>query len=70
MTVQTIAWHEQCLQNSRSHYEAMEREAAKLQEKIRRMAEDIEFRQKQIDAAKAQGREGFDPDKFMRGKKP
>jgi hypothetical protein len=64
--VRPIAWHEECLRNTKIH---LEREKSILAYMIIRcewLEADADFLAKQIAAAKTQGLEAFDCDKFLR----
>ncbi len=63
-----IKWHEQCLFNSANNL-AVEKQ--RLQEQIDRVDawyQRNEFYARQINEAKARGKDGFDADKFLKSK--
>ena len=62
---QTIAWHKSCLANMRRH---LERETEELEQRaasVERHRKNTHFLFLQIERAEAEGRDGFDGDKFM-----
>ena len=64
MKLYSIAWHEDCLRNMeiglKNKYEEMER----LENVIQRFEKDIKERKAQIERAKKEGKEIFDPEKY------
>lgn len=68
--INTIAWHEECLKNwTRT---VNEREERMRQEQLRIDADlrAVAFYRRQIDQAKALGKQKFDSDKFMKKSRP
>lgn len=64
-----IEWHEECLKNQRKTYE---REKDGVRREILRLARakrDLRHYEAQVQEAKRLKKDGFDSDKFMRGKK-
>ena len=63
----SIAWHEQCLANSRETYERSRHEVDGAVARLERDRIRIEMYEHQIKRAKELGKDGFDSEKF--GKK-
>lgn len=60
-----INWHERsfsCMQLSLGNYTE---QLARMQERCDALKKQLEFYQKQIDSAKAAGKDGFDPDRYL-----
>jgi predicted nucleic acid-binding Zn-ribbon protein len=64
MSKMSLAWHQECLKNCRASLVRKNAELARVREEVRRMEEDVDFLQHQIDQAVAQGKDGFDEDRF------
>lgn len=64
MTMQTVAWHKECLKNARASYlrekEDMEKRAVRLLYSEARVAEY----QAQVDRAVKEGKPGFDSERY------
>lgn len=63
----TMQWHESCLHNQKRGLEEDRQRALQAIRQYRRHRKDVQFREAQINAAKAKGMDGFDPERF--GKK-
>ena len=59
-----IAWHEECLRNQRLYAEECRKEAVRAADKQDEAEIACEVYEKQIAKAKAEGRDGFDREKF------
>lgn len=64
----SMAWHKECLNNTKASAERAAVIAAREKETADRLAADVAFYEKQIAAAEAAGKDGFDRDRFMKGK--
>jgi hypothetical protein len=64
-----MAWHEGCLRNLKLSVDGYQKRAAQAQADFERLAVQYSAYEKQIELAKAQGRDGFDPDRFGKGVK-
>ena len=60
-----IAWHKECLANEKFHLEREIHQIHEMQERIDRLKANVEFYERQIVTAEAQGREEFDSNKFL-----
>ena len=64
MSMQTVAWHKECLKNARAHYlrekEDMERRAIRLLY----YEANLEAYQAQVDRAVKEGKPGFDRERY------
>jgi hypothetical protein len=70
MGKQTIAWHEGNLKNFEANVERHIKEAEKAKRVADLMVEEVAFRKKQIEAAKAKKKDGFDGEKFLQEAAP
>ena len=62
---QTIAWHKSCLANMRQHLKRETEELVARAASVNRHRQNTHFLFLQIERAEAEGRDGFDGDKFM-----
>lgn len=62
----TIAWHEECLHNRFQTCHRLENEAARAKALADKCRAECEFYVKQISRAKAEGKDGFDRERFMK----
>ena len=60
-----IDWHLKSLANRKITHEELSRQLVKLQERHLASEREINFYERQIESAKEQGKDGFDPEKFM-----
>lgn len=67
MAKMTMEWHEECLRNQKRGVEEDRQYALQAIKQYRRHRKDVQFREAQINAAKAKGMDGFDAERF--GKK-
>lgn len=65
-----IAWHKASLENMTLFSIRLERELKAIQEHYDRLVADIRFLMEQVYTAEAEGRDGFDADKYLRSRKP
>jgi hypothetical protein len=70
MAKQTIAWHEGNLKNFEANTQRHVKEAEKAKRVADLMLEEVEFRKKQIEAAKAKKKADFDGEKFFQEAAP
>jgi hypothetical protein len=70
MAKQPIAWHEGNLKNFEANVQRHIKEAEKAKRLADLMVEEVEFRKKQIEAAKAKKKDGFDCEKFFQEEAP
>ena len=61
-----IEWHEKYLRNMCDHAERLSAEADRAGAKATNVLSDCDFLRQQINEAKRKGKDGFDPDRFMR----
>jgi hypothetical protein len=64
MSKQPIAWHEQCLKNLCTSWERAAARAVAAQAEADRIYQQVLLLDHQLTVAKAQGKDGFDPDRF------
>ena len=64
-----IAWHENCLKNSKATYDREFKQFENERERLLRWEKELLFLQEQIKEAKRRGKAEFDEEKFMKTKK-
>ena len=64
-----LAWHRDCLKCARLCVERAKAEAERAKATADRLAEEVKFYESQIAAAVADGKDGFDQDRYLKGKK-
>ena len=65
MRVMPIEWHKKCLQNATTYLEREIAELERMKRNVDRLREQTEFAKQQILEAERQGKDRFDPDKFL-----
>lgn len=65
MKVFSIAWHENCLENSRRSVDELKEQIARLNRELTKKEQRVAWAEIQITEAKRRGLEEFDPDRFM-----
>lgn len=68
-TKMPLAWHERGLANMQASLLRHHDDLVRLQTRCALLKEQIDLYKKQIDTAKAEGRDGFDPDKYLISRK-
>lgn len=70
----SIEWHQDCHKNRKSYLERQKQELLRIKERlekeISRLEIEVEFEELQINTAIAQKKDGFDPDLFLKNKRP
>lgn len=65
---QSIEWHEECLKNVRSSAEEKRRLANAYADDADRLEKYVLMYSQQIERAKAEGKDRFDRDRYLKGK--
>jgi hypothetical protein len=63
-----IDWHLKSLANQKITHAELSKQLVRLQERHAASENAINFYEKQIETAKEQGRDGFDPERFLQPK--
>lgn len=66
--MKSIQWHQDSLRNQLAYLKRLEDDLQRKQQEIARIKADVEHYQSQIDEAVKQGKDSFDPDRFMKRK--
>jgi len=69
MTAMPVSWHEECLRNQKHHLAAKEADIRRMEAEVARLRDSVAFRERQIAAAKAAGKEKFDEEQYLRPRK-
>lgn len=64
----SLEWHRNCLKNWKQNAERAVVAAERAKVDADRMAKEVAFYEKQIEAAEKAGKDGFDPERFMKAK--
>ena len=62
--INTIEWHEECLDNQKCYLEGLQKELERLETKVDRLEKETSFYEYQIVDAKRIEKDKFDPKKF------
>jgi len=66
MMKMSMRWHRECLKNRRASLEWIIKEIINLRATAERLEKENAFHEKQIAQATKEGRDGFDPGRYMR----
>ena len=65
----SLKWHMECLKNMKRHAEQAVAAAARAKAESDKISADVDFYERQILAAIADDKDGFDQDKFMKNER-
>lgn len=65
----SIEWHRECLGNQSNHLENKKKQLEQLQKEVKKLSQELVFYTVQIHEAERQGKDKFDPDKFMKAQR-
>lgn len=64
-SVMSVQWHEESLVNAKGSLERLRAERASLGRQVYILTRSIQYARAQIERAKAEGKEAYDPDRYL-----
>jgi len=61
-----LHWHKQCLKNQKAYLNELKRDLDKVQKNYENCLNSTLFYIKQVETAEKEGKDGFDPDKYLK----